>query len=861
MQKKAFFLLLLWLLSGIYAVNAQDSSRHIQAKLPNSTTINELKDAKAAYLFTTLALNVPGSKKIIKNGSILYVIDPKQMNIDSLLQLPGVLFIQPVRTATEEMVINGSDLSLNNIFYAHNRFPGVTGKGLTVSIKENRPDTPDIDFKKRFISTGLETATLSSHATIMATLIGGAGNTYYTGKGAAYKANLSSASFQTLLPENDSVYRKFNITLQNHSYGTAIENFYGADSWAYDLSVNNNDSLLHVFSAGNSGNLASTSGKYAGMANVANLTGSFKQSKNSLSAGATDSLNHVEILSSRGPAYDGRIKPELVAFGQDGSSGAAALLSGAALLVQDAFKQSKGHLPRSSLVRAALVNAADDILQPGPDFISGFGSLNAERAVREILNDQFFSGTVANGGNVLFNITVPANVKELKITLAWNDIAAMPNAAKALVNDLDLEVMETSTGNVYYPLVLSSYPHTDSLNALAVQKRDTLNNIEQVVIGLPAAGNYALKVKGSAVQGNQSFDLVYNTETMDAFYFTYPAKNDNLFPAAMNTIRWQSFTNSATNGSLEISYNGGATWETLNTSVPLQNKYFKTLIKDTVSTGRLRMSFPSAAGAAVVLSDTFTITPRLQTGIGYNCTDSFQMHWNKLPGISSYYVYALTDSFMRPQYQVTDTFITIHPGDISYFAVAPNISGKTGVRSFAFDFHTQGVGCFINNLLADPGGDSVVNLTAVLGTRQQVNKITFQRLYPVTDIAFFAVNKDTFTTTDRITREGIYYYRAKLLLNNGSEVISDTVQVVIFKQKNFFVYPNPYRNGGRLIIQSKDYDKSSFELFNAFGQKIFSRRLVTNIESLSLPFLQRGIYFYRILQDDQKVFSGKLMID
>jgi len=36
-------------------------------------------------------------------------------------------------------------------------------------------------------------------------------------------------------------------------------------------------------------------------------------------------------------AFDGRIKPEIVALGEDGSSGAAAIVSGIALLIRDAF--------------------------------------------------------------------------------------------------------------------------------------------------------------------------------------------------------------------------------------------------------------------------------------------------------------------------------------------------------------------------------------------------------------------------------------------------------------------------------------------------------------------------------------------
>jgi hypothetical protein len=106
------------------------------------------------------------------------------------------------------------------------------------------------------------------------------------------------------------------------------------------------------------------------------------------------------------------------------------LVSGTALLIQNAYKTKTGNLPSASLVKAALINAADDILQPGPDFKSGYGSLNTERSVRQVINNRFFSDTVTNANIQQFNISVPVNTKELKVTLAWNDVAAAINAPK-----------------------------------------------------------------------------------------------------------------------------------------------------------------------------------------------------------------------------------------------------------------------------------------------------------------------------------------------------------------------------------------------------------------------------------------------
>ncbi|HEX6915400.1 MAG TPA: S8 family peptidase, partial [Chitinophagaceae bacterium] len=774
--------------------------------------------------------------------------------VDSLLSLPQILFVQPEAQPQEEMIVNGSDLSLNGIFYAHTRFPDISGKGLGVSVKENRPDTADIDFRLRYKKTGLESNNLSTHATIMATLIAGAGNSYFNAQGAAYRANISSVSFQALMPEPDSVYRKFRQTVQNHSYGTGIENFYGADAWAYDQSVISNDTLLHVFSAGNSGTATPPAGKYAGLTGFANLTGSFKQSKNSLSVAATDSFNQVELLSSRGPAYDGRIKPELVAFGQDGSSGAAALVSGTALLLQDAYLQTTGLLPRSSLVRAALVNTADDLLQPGPDFRSGFGSLNAERVLSQLMPGHFFSGTAANNSFHEFNISVPANTSSLKITLAWNDPPAAINAPKALVNDLDLEVSPVGSSITFFPLVLSHFPQADSLNKAATPGRDTLNNIEQVVVTNPAAGDYLIRVRGSKVQGAQLFDLVYQASERNKVDFTYPTRNDNLYPGVTNTIRWNNTFDPGATGSIHITRDG-ISWTPVATNVQLSDRYCK--FQPDYPAGIARLRLTTASGT--VYSDTFTITPRLQVKVIAACSDSFQLSWNKPAGVGSYRIYALTDTFLQPLQIVSDSFVTLS-AQLQYVAVAPVVSGKTGLRSYAINPYVQGIGCYLNSFLADVFNDSTVELSAVLGASAAVKELSFQRLYPLTTVASFAVSADSFSATDRLLRPGIYYYRVKLVLQNGKEVFSDTLAVKIFQNKNFFVYPNPVSSSGNLAVQSGDYQLTWFELFTAAGQKVFSRRLRSESEILTLPALQSGIYFYRLVQQGRNVFHGTLLI-
>ncbi|MEO5984466.1 MAG: S8 family serine peptidase, partial [Ferruginibacter sp.] len=306
---------------------------------------------------------------------------------NNILPSPLVLFVDDgTRTPKEELQVNNLDLSTNKINVVHSKYPQWNGDGLTVSIKENKPDTSDIDFAGRYVPTPLSSQIISQHANNMATMVAGGGNSWYLGKGASWAALISSSNFANLLPDPASVLQLYNITVQNHSYGVAIENFYGADAAAYDASMISNPSLMHIFSSGNSGTLTSTTGVYAGITGFANLTASFKMAKNIITTGATDSFGNVAPQSSKGPAHDGRIKPELVAFGIDGSSGAAALVSGVSLMLQQQFKKLNGSVPANALVKAILLNSADDQGNKEVDYSTGFGSLNAIQAIRTVQN-------------------------------------------------------------------------------------------------------------------------------------------------------------------------------------------------------------------------------------------------------------------------------------------------------------------------------------------------------------------------------------------------------------------------------------------------------------------------------------------
>src|SRR6478609_4976199 len=107
-----------------------------------------------------------------------------------------VRFIDTRTKPMEETHINGFDRSTNSLNLMRAAYPEYNGRGLSVSIKEQRFDTTDIDFRQRISHSGLETEKTTTHASQMATMIAGGGNSSDFSLGPAWGASLSSSSFE-----------------------------------------------------------------------------------------------------------------------------------------------------------------------------------------------------------------------------------------------------------------------------------------------------------------------------------------------------------------------------------------------------------------------------------------------------------------------------------------------------------------------------------------------------------------------------------------------------------------------------------------------------------------------------------------
>ncbi|SHL20053.1 Por secretion system C-terminal sorting domain-containing protein [Chitinophaga jiangningensis] len=765
-----------------------------------------------------------------------------------------IVFADKPRKALTEMILNGANPYINRINIAQEKFPGIDGKSIAVSVKEDKFDTTDLDFAGRIIYNPDASTNVTSHATTMATIIAGAGNTGALGLGAAPAAGLSSSNFNiTLLPDTATYYRKYNISLQNHSYGTEIENFYGPDAAAYDKQIYESDTLEHVFSAGNIGGQPSNSGIYQGLI-YANLTGNVKQAKNLLVVGGTDAAGNFISLSSHGPAYDGRIKPELSAFGQDGTSGAAATVTGISTLLQDYWKQQTFTPMPSALLKVILLNSAGRATGTGPNYKSGYGSVNALHALQTLKDKHFGNGSTTGNNSTSIDLNIPDNIQELKVTLYWNDLPASVNATKALVNDLDLRVTGTD-GNLYLPWILNPAP--DSLAVPAKRGRDTLNNIEQVTITNPAAGTARIHISAGQLRGTQTWYYAYELVPKSTFAWHNPDAQ-TIFEANTNVdLYWESTYTG--NGNVQYSLDSGATWQTVVTNYPVSSGYLGWYVPATFSKAMLRFQLPDTS----FTSPPFIISPKVTIQTGFNCADSTFIFWDNLPNAVQYNIYNMGKTRLQPYQQTADTFLFIAKAQLSSsnFAVSPvSAAGWEGLRSYTVDFTTQGVDCYVKSLIADKTTDNAVQLTLNLGSTYQLKEVVWQRYNgkswdnlqttPITGSLLYYY-------TDPNTWEGLMYYRVQLNTFDGRAFYSGISTVQIFKTDNIMVFPNPVVN--TLGIMDPVVRERQVVITDMSGRERMRVTITDSLAGIGMSQLPAGVYNCTIYYNGQRIYNRKFV--
>lgn len=255
--------------------------------------------------------------------------------------------------------------------------------------------------------------------------------------------------------------------------------------------------------------------------------------KNILTVGATDSFEVIIPFSSRGPAKDGRVKPDIVARGfnvlsstptnsygrSNGTSMSAPSVTGVAAIVTEQWKKTFGNTnPGPMTLKGLLIAGARDLGNPGPDYTYGFGFVNAKATVDLILADggtgkRIRSGTLAQGQTFEVPVRVSA-AQNLRVVLQWLDpeIAFLGGddlAELALVNNLDMKIIDPA-GNTVLPYVLDKV----NFQANATRGVNTVDNTEMIEIANAAPGLYRVIVTAAKVtdRSPQAFVVIANAE-------------------------------------------------------------------------------------------------------------------------------------------------------------------------------------------------------------------------------------------------------------------------------------------------------------------------------------------------------------
>jgi subtilisin family serine protease len=598
-----------------------------------------------------------------------------------------------------------------------------TGAGVGVLVRDDGVVGPHIDFQGRLNT--LVTSNGGTHGDGVSGIMAGAGNLDPTNRGMAAGSDVyvTTIAVSFLDGPTVSLLNSGDVQITNNSYGTTCNGGYTAAARTVDEQISTIPSALHVFSAGNSG--TSNCGYGAG-AGWGNITGGAKQGKNGIATANTFFNGQLVSSSSRGPAYDGRIKPDITAHGQGqistttnnnyqtfgGTSGAAPGIAGVAAQLYEAYANlNGGTLPESGLIKAAMLNTANDYGNEGPDFSYGWGMVNGLRAAMLIEDGRFLDATVSQGASNSHSITVPANTREVRFMVYWDDAPAASGAATALVNDLDVVVTDPNT-TTHQPWVLDTTANAAFLNLPASRGTDHLNNMEQVLIDNPVAGTYNVSVTGFNVPvGPQKYHLVYEIIT-DGLTLTYPVGGEKLVTGSQTVIHWDA-NDATSNTVIELSEDNGVTWSSLVT-LPASSTNFTWNIPNNLSSGECLIRITN--GALTDQSPANFSVARRVTGVGITqvCPSGADITWTAVPGASTYDVYILGEKYMEVAGSTTATSLNVaipNPLDPLWVSVvAKGGNGWESLRSNAVTVN-QGNGGLFNCPLAKDMAVTAINNT------------------------------------------------------------------------------------------------------------------------------------------------------
>ena len=788
--------------------------------------------------------------------------------LKELAGLPFVEYVQAAPGDDQPLNFNSRSASTANILSSSiaNGGRGLNGEGVTLGIGDNADVQTHIDFAGRLINRSAQ-ALNAAHGYHTAGTLAGAGIVNEFWRGYAPKANIISQSFSGILLNAQAYVSDYGMVATNNSYGDNIDCGYMGtydlysrllDQMAFDL-----PELTNVFAAGNSG----TSSCTPFSPGYHTVLGGYQSAKNVITVGATTDTGYLAAFSSRGPVKDGRVKPEITAMGQGvGSAGpsnsyfysngtsmaAPAVTGGLALLYQRYRQLNNGSNPKNGLMKAILCNGAFDKGNAGPDFQYGFGWMNLLRSVEMLELQHYFIANCTNNSTNTNTISVPANTAQLKVMLYWNDPAASPLSAKTLVNDLDLEVTNASLSTTL-PVILDTA--NNNLPNPALSGTDHTNNIEQVVINNPVAGNYLFKVKGTSITQNpsQEYFLVYDIVPVQ-LKIVSPVGGEGLAPstAAGDRVKigWEAYGYSGT-VTLEFSSDGGANWSTIATGVDVNRMLYSWFVPN-IATSNALIKITKEGTGETSISNAFTIIGQPTVSLdAVQCEGYINVNWNPIIGATDYEVMTLQGDEMKTTAVTDATSYTLSglSKDSTYWVtVRARINGSPGRRAIVISRQPNNGSCTgtisdndlkIDAIIAPTSGrkftstqlGSSTAITVRVKNLDDAPVSNFDLKYSINGSAFVTENVTatiaaggtytyTFSTTADLSTPGTYNLLA-VVKNSALDNVSsnDTAVAVIRHADNqplnlttYFIdnvetaLPSVYENDTTALVGADRYD-------------------------------------------------------
>ena len=750
--------------------------------------------------------------------------------LSELASLPFIEYVQPAPPGDQLLNTNSRTGSRANVLNAAiaDGGKGLNGEGVVVGVGDNADVQTHIDFSRRLIDRSAQLIS-SGHGHHTTGTVAGAGNGNELYRGYAPKATIVSQAFNGIIMNAATYVNDYGMVITNNSYGDNIEcGYFGTydlyarllDRMAIDL-----PNLQNVFSAGNSGGAVCS----PFLPGYHTVLGGYQSAKNVISVGATTDSGAVSAFSSRGPVKDGRIKPEVVAMGQfvgstwsgniygynNGTSMAGPAVAGGLALLYQRYRQlNAGSNPRNALMKALICNGALDRGNSGPDFQYGFGWMNLLRSIEMLEANHYVGGTIANGATVNSTISIPANTTQVKFLLYWNDPEASMLSAHTLVNDLDLEVVDPSSG-LHLPVVLDT--SNAALGNPASTGADHINNIEQVVINSPVAGNYTVRVKGTAITQNptQEYFLVYDPIPVQ-LKITSPIGGESWAPTTsaldMMKVSWEAdgYTGTAT---IQLSTDNWSSWSTIAAGVDVKRMVYTWWVPN-IATSQALVRITKDGTGEQATSNSFTIVAAPTISLDpVQCDGYITLDWTSVTGATDYEVFMLDGEGMKSLTTTTANSYTIgglSKDSVYWVSVRSRVNGKGGRRAIAI-FRQPNTGTCAGSV-----SDNDLRMEAIVApvsgrkfTSTQLSASTtvtvriknlddapansFDIKYSInggsfisetvsTPLAAGATSNYSFTTTADLSATGNYSIVAVVKNNTADVVTSNDTAVVLVRQ-------------------------------------------------------------------------------